>query len=44
MAEGGKSYREMKEKKKLMYVHEVQHWLRQKDNREDGLYINEWKS
>ncbi len=44
MTEGGKSYREMIEKKKLMYVHEVQHWLRKKDNGEDGLYINEWKS
>ena len=44
MTERGKSYREMIEKKKLMYVHEVQHWLRKKDNGEDGLYINEWKS
>ena len=44
MTEGGKSYREMIEKKKLLYVHEVQHWLRKKDNGEDGLYINEWKS
>lgn len=44
ITEGGKSYREMIEKKKLMYVHEVQHWLRKKDNGEDGLYINEWKS
>lgn len=44
MTEGGKSYREMIEKKKLMYVHEVQHWLREKDNGEDGLKVNEWKS
>ena len=44
MTERGKSYREMIEKKKLMYVHEVQYWLRKKDNGEDGLYINEWKS
>ena len=44
MTEGGKSYREMIEKKKLMYVHEVQHWLRKRDNGEDGLKVNEWKS
>lgn len=44
MTEGGKSYREMIEKKKLMYVHEVQHWLRKKDNGEDGLKVNEWKN
>ena len=43
MTEGGKTYREMIEKKKLMYVHEVQHWLRKKDKREDGLEINEGK-
>jgi len=43
MTEGGKSYMEMIEKKKLMYVHEVQHWLRKKDNGEDGLKVNEWK-
>ena len=42
--EGGKSYREIIEKKKLMYVHEVQHWLRKKDNGEDGLKVNERKS
>lgn len=34
----------MIEKKKLMYVHEVQHWLRKKDNGEDGLKVNEWKN
>jgi hypothetical protein len=44
MTEGGKSYREMIEKKKLIYVHEVQHWLRKKDNGEDGLKVNEWKN
>lgn len=44
MTEGGKSYSEMIEKKKLMYVHEVQHWLRKKDNGEDGLKVNECKN
>jgi hypothetical protein len=43
MTEEGKSYREMIEKKKLIYVHEVQHWLRKKDNGVDGLKVNEWK-
>lgn len=43
MTEGGKSYREMIEKKKLMYVHEVQHWLRKKDNGVDGLKVNEFE-
>lgn len=32
----------MIEKKKLMYVHELQHWLR-KNNSEDGLKVNELK-
>lgn len=44
MKEGGKSYRDMIEKKKLMYVHEVQHWLRKKDNGVDGLKVNELKN
>lgn len=44
MTEGGKTYREMIEKKKLMYVHEVQHWLRKKDNGVDGLKVNELKN
>lgn len=44
MTEGGKSYKEMIEKKKLMYVHEVQHWLRKKDNGVDGLKVNELKN
>lgn len=34
---------EMIGRKRLMYVHEVQHWLRKKDNGEDGLEINEGK-
>ena len=41
---GGKTYKELIEKKHLMYVHEVQHWLRKKENGEDGLKVNEWKS
>lgn len=43
MDDGGRTYKEMIEKKRLMYVHEVQHWLRKKDKREDGLEINEGK-
>ena len=43
MVDGGRTYKEMIGKKRLMYVHEVQHWLRKKDKREDGLYINEGK-
>jgi hypothetical protein len=27
-----------------MYVHEVQHWLRKKDNGVDGLKVNEMKN
>ena len=42
--EGGKTYKELIEKKHLMYVHEVQHWLRKKENGVDGLKVNEWKS
>jgi hypothetical protein len=38
--EGKKSYKELVEKNHLMYVHEVQHWLR-KHHREDRLRINE---
>ena len=44
MTEGGKTYREMIEKKNLMYVHEVQHWLRKKENGVDGLKVNELKN
>ena len=44
MDDEGRTYKEMIGKKRLMYVHEVQHWLRKKDKREDGLKINEWKS
>jgi hypothetical protein len=44
ITEGGKTYREIIEKKKLMYVHEVQHWLRKKDNGVDGLKVNELKN
>lgn len=43
MTEGGKFYREMIEKK-MMYVHEVQHWLRKKDNVIDGLKVSEFKN
>lgn len=43
MNDGGRTYKEMIGKKRLMYVHEVQHWLRKKDKREDGLEINEGK-
>lgn len=43
MDDGGRTYKEMIGKKRLMYVHEVQHWLRRKDKREDGLEINEGK-
>ena len=38
--EGKKSYNELVEKNHLMYVHEVQHWLR-KHHHEDRLRINE---
>jgi hypothetical protein len=30
--------------KMMMYVHEVQHWLRNKDNSVDGLKVNELKN
>ena len=43
MEDGRKTYKEMIVKEHLKYVHEVQHWLRKKDNREDGLEINEGK-
>ena len=43
MGDGGRTYNEMIGRKRLMYVHEVQHWLRKKDKREDGLEINEGK-
>lgn len=43
MDDGRRTYKEMIGKKRLMYVHEVQHWLRKKDKREDGLEINEGK-
>ncbi len=41
--EGGKTYKELVEKKHLTYVHEVQHWLRKRENGEDGLKVNECK-
>lgn len=41
--DGKKSYKNSILKKHLYYVHEVQHWLRTKDNREDGLYVNDYK-
>lgn len=41
---GGKTYREIVQKKKIIYVHEVQHWLRKIENGMDGLKVNEWKS
>jgi len=37
-----KSYRQIVEKKKLRYVHEVQHWLKDATG-QDGLKVNEWK-
>lgn len=40
--DGKKTYREMIEKSKLKYVHEVQHWLWKKYH-DDGLKINEFK-
>lgn len=43
MDDGGGTYKETIGRKRLMYVHEVQHWLRKKDKREDGLEINEGK-
>ena len=41
--EGKKSYKEMVEKNHLMYVHEVQHWLK-KHHQADYLKINESRS
>lgn len=38
--EGDKTYKELVTKKHLMYVHEVQHWLRKKENGMDGLKVN----
>lgn len=38
--EGGKTYKEMVTRKHLMYVHEVQHWLRKKENGLDSLKVN----
>ena len=43
VSEGGKTYKEMIERKHLMYVHEVQHWLRKRNNGMDGLKVNERK-
>lgn len=43
MTEDGKTYKEMVSKKHLMYVHEVQHWLRKKKNGTDALKVNAWK-
>ena len=40
--DGKKTYKEMIEKSKLKYVHEVQHWLWKK-YQDEGLKINEWK-
>ena len=40
--DGKKTFREMIEKSKLKYVHEVQHWLWKK-YQDEGLKINEWK-
>lgn len=42
-SEGDKTYKEMVTKKHLMYVHEVQHWLRKKENGLDSLKVNIWK-
>ncbi len=40
--DGKRTYRELVEKAKPRYVHEVQHWLWKK-YQDDGLKINEWK-
>lgn len=40
--DGKKSFKEIVEKEKLVYVHEIQHWLRKRYH-DDRLRINEWK-
>ena len=40
--DGKKTFKEMIDKSKLKYVHEVQHWLWKK-YQDNGLKINEWK-
>ena len=39
-----KSYKEIVIKKHLLYVHEIQHWLRREVHPIDGLKVNEFKS
>jgi hypothetical protein len=41
--ENGKTYKEIVTKRHLMYVHEIQHWLRKKEKGRDSLKVNIWK-
>lgn len=41
--EGIEKFKELVTKAKLVYVHEIQHWLR-RHHQEDGLRINESRS